>query len=361
MSIRTTLAARSLAALAVLALFAWGAGGAAAAEPLDTAPVAYRDVARSYPAEGVVEAVRQSTVAAQTQGRIVELKVDVGDRVKRGDVIARIDPQEAGQVVATAEAQVAQAEAALTNARVNLERTKKLIDQKFVSEAALDKALSEFASAQAQVAAARASAGQARTGRGYTIIAAPFSGVVAARQVDIGEMAQPGKPLVTLFDPKDLRAVVTVPQARLAEMHVPIEAFIELPALGRSVRARAVTVLPSADARTHTTQVRLDLPDPLEGVYPGMYARGTFTIGTAKKLIVPVSAIVRRSEVTGAYVVLDSGAIRFRQLRVGETIPDVGVEVLAGLAAGEQVALDPVRALARLKSGEDAAGKVAAK
>jgi RND family efflux transporter MFP subunit len=300
-------------------------------------------------------------VSAQTQGRIVELKVDVGDRVQRGDVIARIDPQEAGQVVATAEAQVAQAEAALANARVNLERTKKLIDQKFVSEAALDKALTDFAAARAQVAAARASAGQARTGRGYTIIAAPVSGVVAARQVDLGEMAQPGKPLVTLFDPKDLRAVVTVPQARLAEMHVPIEAFIELPALGRNVRARAVTVLPSADARTHTTQVRLDLPDPLEGVYPGMFARGTFTIGTAKTLIVPASAIVKRSEVTGAYVVLDSGAIRFRQLRVGETIPEIGVEVLAGLAAGEQVALDPVRALARLKSGEDAAGKVAVK
>jgi RND family efflux transporter MFP subunit len=355
MSIRALLAAGALTVLAS------GSGIATAAAPLDTAPVAYLDVARTYPAEGVVEAVRQSTVSAQTQGRIVELKVDVGDRVRRGDVIARIDQQEASQVVATAVAQVAQAEAALSNARVNLERTKKLIDEKFVSEAALDKAQSDFAAAQAQVAAARASASQARTGRGYTIIAAPFSGVVATRHVDLGEMAQPGKPLVTLFDPQNLRAVVTVPQARLAEMRRPIEASVELASLGKRVNARAVTVLPSADARTYTTQVRIDLPDPLEGVYPGMYARGYFTLGTAKRLIVPVSAVVRRSEVTGAYVVLASGAIRFRQLRVGEAIPGVGIEVLAGLVAGEQVALDPVRALARLKSGDGVSGKVAAK
>jgi len=347
--------------LLVAGALALASGVAAAATPLETAPVAYRNVARTYPAEGVVEAVRQSTVAAQTQGRIVELKVDVGDRVRKGDVIARIDPQEATQVVATAEAEVARAEAALTAARVNLERTKKLINQKFVSEAALDKAQTDFAAAQAQVAAARAAAGQARTGRSYTVIVAPFSGVVATRHVDLGEMAQPGKPLVTLFDPKDLRAVVTVPQARLAEVRSPIEATVELPTLGKRVSARDVMVLPSADARTHTTQVRLDLPDPLEGVYPGMFARGYFTLGTQKKLIVPEAAVVKRSEVTGAYVVLASGVIRFRQLRVGETIPDVGVEVLAGLAEGEEVALDPVRALAALKSGGNPASKVATK
>jgi len=354
MAIRKTLAAAALVVLGV-------GSGIAAAAPLDTAPVTYRDVARTYPAEGMVEAVHQSTVAAQAQGRIVELKVDVGDRVRRGDVIARIDPREASQVVATAVAQVAQAEAALSNARVNLERTKKLIAEKFVSEAALDKAQSDYASAQAQVAAARASADQARTGRGYMVIAAPFSGVVSTRHVELGEMAQPGKPLVTLFDPQDLRAVVTVPQARLAEMRRPIEASVELSVLGKRVNAQGVTVLPAADARTYTTQVRLDLPDPLEGVYPGMFVRGYFTLGTAKKLIVPASAVVKRSEVTGAYVVMGSGAIRFRQLRVGETIPDVGVEVLAGLAEGEQVALDPVRALARLKSGDGVAGNVAAK
>jgi RND family efflux transporter MFP subunit len=353
------LPARFAAGLAVIASITAGSAGAASA--LETAAVAFRDVGETYAAEGVVEAVRQSTVAAQTQGRIVELAVDVGDRLTRGQVIARIDEREATQVVATADAQVAQAEAALGNARANYERTTKLIAQKFVSDAALDKAQADYDAAKAQVAAARAAAAQARTGKGYTVIAAPFGGVVSARHVDLGEMAQPGRALVTLFDPKDLRAVVTVPQAKLAAMQAPIMARVELPTLGERLDAQGVTVLPSADARTHTTQVRLDLPDGLKGVYPGMFARGHFTLGAAKKLIAPASAIVRRSEVTGAYVVAPNGAIVFRQLRIGEAIPGVGVEILAGLADGEQVALDPVSALARLKSGAGGPSKVAAK
>ncbi|MCC6610016.1 MAG: efflux RND transporter periplasmic adaptor subunit [Burkholderiales bacterium] len=351
-------AARLAATFALIASVA--AGPANAASALETAAVAIRDVGETYAAEGVVEAVRQSTIAAQTQGRIVELAIDVGDRVTRGQVIARIDPREATEVVATADAQVAQAEAALANTRVNYDRTRKLVSQKFVSEAALDKAQTDYDAARAQVAAARAAAAQARTGKGYTVIAAPFAGVVSARHVDLGEMAQPGKPLVTLFDPKDLRAVVTVPQAKLAAMRAPIAAQVELPTLGERVAAKEVTVLPAADARTHTTQVRLDLPEGLKGVYPGMFARGHFTLGEAKKLIVPASAVVRRSEVTGAYVVTPGGAIVFRQLRVGEAIPGVGVEVLAGLADGERVALDPVLALSRLKSGAAGSGQVAA-
>ncbi|MCL4798596.1 MAG: efflux RND transporter periplasmic adaptor subunit [Burkholderiales bacterium] len=355
---RTEQATRAAAALTLAAALA--AGAARAASPLETAPVSMREVGETYAAEGVVEAVRQSMIAAQTQGRIVELAVEAGDRVARGQVIARIDEREASQVVATAEAQVAQAEAALANARVNFERTRKLVAQKFVSEAALDKAQTDYDAAKAQVAAARAGAAQARTGKGYTVISAPFAGVISARHVDLGEMAQPGRALVTLFDPKDLRAVVTVPQAKLAAMARPIVARIELPTLGERLDAHGVTVLPAADARTHTTQVRLDLPDGVKGVYPGMFARGRFTLGEARKLVVPASAIVRRSEVTGAYVVTPSGAIVFRQLRIGEAIPGVGVEVLAGLADGEQVALDPVAALARLKRG-DGASTVAAK
>lgn len=356
MSTRTRVPASGVAAFALAATLAAGAASA-----LETAPVSFREVGETYAAEGVVEAVRQSTIAAQTQGRIVELAVDVGDRVARGQVIARIDEREATQVVATADAQVAQAEAALANAQVSYERTRKLVAQKFVSEAALDKAQTDFDAAKAQLAAARAAAAQARTGKGYTVIAAPFAGVISSRHVDLGEMAQPGRPLVTLFDPRDLRAVVTVPQAKLVAMQRPIVARIELPTLGLRVDAQGVTVLPAADARTHTTQVRLDLQDGIKGVYPGMFARGRFSLGEARKLIVPASAVVRRSEVTGAYVVTPSGAIVFRQLRIGEAIPGVGVEVLAGLADGEQVALDPVLALNRLKSGAGGPGKVASK
>jgi len=297
----------------------------------------------------VVEAVHQSTIAAQVPGRIVELRIDAGQAVSKGQVLMRIDEREAAQAEAASRAMTARAEADLANARVNYERTKRLLAQKFVSPAALDKAQADFEAAQAQSEAARAGALQSGAAKSHTVIVAPFSGVVAARHVELGEMAAPGRALVTLYEPRDMRAVASIPQADLAEVRAKASATVELPSLAQRAQGKTVTVLPAADARTHTTLVRVDLPDGTKGVYPGMFARVHFTIGRAAKLLVPARALVYRSEVAGVYVVGEKGDIHFRQLRLGESAGDAGVEVLAGIARGERVALDPVAALAQLK------------
>lgn len=341
------------AAIGALAVVHTSQQPALAGEPavqLATAVAEYREVDVTYPAEGVVEAVRQAVVAARVPGRIVELKVDAGDRVKAGQVIARIDEREAGQAVAEARAQVARAEADLANARANYERTQKLVAEKFMSAATLDKARADYRAAEAQLAAARAGAEQATTSRDYASVTAPFAGLVATRHAQAGEMAQPGLPIVTIYDPSEMRVVASVPQATAAELRGKVQAaYAELPTLERTVRAKAVTVLPSADARTLTTTVRLDLPEPIPGAVPGTFARAQFTIGRAKRLVVPARSVVQRSEVAGAYVVTDSGAVQLRQLRLGERSGDQ-VEVLAGLEAGERVAVDPAAALAWLKA-----------
>ncbi len=329
---------------------------AAAAQPPTappaTTPVEFRDVAEVYAADGVVEAVRQSTVAAQIAGRIVELRADVGDRVAKGQVLARIDEREAAQVVASNEAQIARATADLANARATLERNRKLFEKQYVSQAAVDRAQAEHDAAAAALAAAKAGTGAATAARSYAVITAPFSGVIAERSVQLGEMAQPGRPLFTMFDPGDLRVLASVPEDVIARVGTGAKgAAAELPALARTVPAKSVTVLPSADARTHSKLVRLDLPDgdATKGVYPGMFARALFATGAAKKLLIPERAVAYRSEVAGAYVVTPAGEIRFRQLRLGEKSADGTIEVLAGLSAGERVALDPVAALSAMK------------
>lgn len=319
-------------------------GAVAAEAPLETAVVQYREVDVTYAAEAVVEATRQSTVSAQVTGRIVELRFDVGDYVEKGQVIARIDQTEASQVLAGSRAQVAQAQAAFDNARAEVERTRDLARQKFVSQAALDKAEAAFRVAEAQLETARAGAGQAATSKGYTTVVAPYSGVVSARHVEVGEMAAPGKALLTGFDPTDLRAVATVPQYKVADVKSTGKAMVEIPSTGKWIRATAITVLPSADVQTHSTRVRLDLPRDVRDVYPGVFARAHFATGRARKLVVPAGAVIHRSEVTGAYLVDGQGRVVFRQLRLGDVAGDQGVEVLAGLTAGERVALDPVRA-----------------
>lgn len=321
----------------------------AAAQGLATAIVDFRDIGSIHVAEGVVEAVRASTLAAQVPGRVVELRANAGDTVAKGQVLARIDEREATQGVAAGQAQVARAEAEVGNARLSLERARKLVAQNFVSAAAVDKAQADFDAARAQLAAARASTAQAVTLQGHSTITAPFSGVIAERLAELGDMALPGKPLFSLFDPKDLRAVANVPQSKIAEIRAGASASVEITALAQRVPASRVVILPSADPRTHTTQVRLELPDAIKGAYPGQFARVFFTAGKSRRLVIPSSAVVRRSEVDGAYVIDTKGAISFRQVRLGEHTGEAGIELLAGISPGEQVATDPVAALAALK------------
>jgi RND family efflux transporter MFP subunit len=339
---------RSVVLATVLALSACGAEKApppsAAPPELRTGAVEMRDVELAYSAEATVEAVRQSTVSAQIAGRIVDLRFDVGDVVRKGDVIARIDERAATQAVAASQAQVAEAEAALRNARVNFERSKQLLAEKFVSSAAVDKAEADYKAAQARVAALLAGAGQVATERSFATIIAPYGGVVSARHVELGEMATPGKPLLTGFDPSTLRVVATVPQAQVGAIEAGGKARVEVPGLGKWIEARRVTVIPSADPRTHTTRVRIELPEDVRGVYPGVFARAHFIVGRAPRLLAPRAAVVRRSEVTAVYVVDEKGYPHLRQVRLGAAGDEQSVEVLAGLKAGERVALDPVKA-----------------
>lgn len=320
---------------------------AQAAESLAWAAVEYREVAQTYSAEGVIEAAQQSTVSAQIAGRVKDVYFDVGDRVKKGQLILRIDQREAAQVVAGSQALVMQTQAALQNAKSTYERARQLYTQKFISQAALDKAQADYKVALAQAAVSEAGAGQSALVQGYTEVTAPYGGVVSARHVEVGEMVTIGKPLMTGFDPAQLRATVDVPQQQLPELSVRPQAMVEFPGLQRSIRALAVTILPLADASTHTTPVRLSLPPGEVGVYPGMSVRIHFLLGKSSKLLIPANSVVHRSEVVAVYVVDERNVVSLRQVRVGKAVAE-GVEVLAGLKAGERVALEPFKAAATL-------------
>jgi RND family efflux transporter MFP subunit len=338
--------ARHLAACALVAGSAWAPQVPAQAAPAGvgaTFEVALRDLPQALATEGVVEAVRQATLGAQVAGRITELAVKAGDPVRAGQVLARIDARTAEQAVAATRSQVAEAEANLANARRRHDRNVNLFAQKFVSQAAVDQSEAELKAAQAQVEALRANAVQASAAQTFTTITAPFAGVVGATHVELGDMAQPGRQLVTVFDPKELRVTATLPQASLAKARLDQPVEIEVAGRKEPVRATRVTVIPLADARTHTTRVRLDLP-PTEGLLPGQFARAWFVTGTTRALAVPASALLKRGEVTAVYVVDRDGRALLRQVRAGEPVAGGMIEILAGLAGGERIAQNPVQA-----------------
>jgi len=307
---------------------------AAQAQSLPTVTVQPHAVALGFPAESLVEAVQQTTVGAQIAGRVLEVKADAGQTVKKGQLLMRIDGREAEEAARAAEAQYA-------NAKVTYERTKSLVAQKFMSSAALDKAKADLDSAAANRSAAGAS-------QSHAAIVSPMNGVVARRLTELGDMATPGKPLFLIYEPGSLRVTASVPQYRLAEMRGVKAARVEFPELGKWVEATAVTLLPTADASTHVSQVRVSLP-ALPEATPGMFARVHFVVGKAEKLTVPAAAVLRRGEVAAVYVQLPDGRLSLRQLRLGDLVGQGEIEVLAGLVAGDKVVTDPVKAGIALK------------
>jgi hypothetical protein len=120
-------------------------------------------------------------------------------------------------------------------------------------------------------------------------------------------------------------------------------ARVEVPAIAATIVPLRATVVPLADARTHTTRVRFDLP-PTASLAPGHYARVRLPTGAAAMIAIPEAALVRRGEVTAVYVVDAGGAARLRQVRAGERVTGGAIEILAGLAAGETIAANPVAA-----------------
>lgn len=324
-----------IALLSALTASAWSAEPGALAAELASIVVRPHRVDLSFPAEALVEAVQQTTVGAQIAGRVIEVKADAGQRVSKGEVLMRIDAREAAEAARAANAQYA-------NARLNLERTQSLVAQKFMSPATLDKARADYDAAAANRAAAGAS-------ESHATIVAPLSGVVARRHAELGDMATPGKPLFTLYEPGSLRVTASIPQYRLNAMRSVTTARVEFPELGKWVDATAVKLLPTADSATHVSQVRVSLP-PLAEATPGMFARVHFVIGQADKLTVPASAVVRRGEVAAVYVLGPDNRPSLRQLRLGDVVGAGEIEVLAGLAAGDKVASEPVKAAIQLKS-----------
>ncbi len=338
--------ALSLSLSLLLALPAQAKGPAAQPEPLRVRTVSYQQVQASKVAEGVVEAERQSTVTAQTSGRITSIHFRPGDAVQKGQLIMRIDPSLAQQQVAGAQAQVAEAQVALENARRDYNRHRELLAKNFVSKAQMEGVEAQYKAAQARVKTLQAGSGQASTARAYAEVTAPYSGVMSALHVELGETANPGMPLATGYDPAWLRATAQVPQAWIAAVRSSGQAMIEIPGQDDWLAASSVVVLPAADPRTHTTEVRVYLPKAAQGLAPGQFVRLHFVTGTARRLVVPAAAVLRRSELTAVYVLPEQGRPQLRQVRLGERQGDGSYEVLAGLRDGERVALEPLKAAA---------------
>jgi RND family efflux transporter MFP subunit len=317
-----------------------GIAMAAVEVPFDTLTTAYETAPRERVWDGTVEAVNQATVSAQTSGRVAEILFDVDDFVEAGATIMRFTDTEQRAALTGARGALQEAAARAAEAESEYRRIAAMFENGTVAKARYDQAEANHNAAAARLDSARAGVVNAEEQLEYTIVRAPYAGIVSQRHVQVGELVRPGAPLMSGLSLEHLRVVVDVPQSMLDPIREIGKANVYVD--DRAVAAESLTFFPVADAATNTFRVRATLPAGSVTLYPGTFVKIGFVVGETERLLLPTSVVVQRSELTAVYVVGDE-AVTLRQIRAGRRYGE-RIEVLAGLAPGEVVAADPVAA-----------------
>ncbi|WP_295391496.1 efflux RND transporter periplasmic adaptor subunit [uncultured Thiodictyon sp.] len=293
------------------------------------------DWPRVIEASGGLFAWQEGVIAAETGGlRVVEVTVDVGDQVKRGQVLARLDQDTVKADVAQQEARVAQVRAALAEARANGDRARNVKDKGAMSEQQVTQYLIAEEGAKANLAAAEAAMDMQRIRLAETRVLAVDDGVIAARAATLGTVVQPGTELFRIVRQGrvEWRAEVTAEQ--LAQVRPGQEAEIRLPG-GTLVTGKVRIPSPTLDATTRYGLVYVELPTD-SPARPGMFAQGTIRLGASPALTLPESAVVLRDGSSFVFEVLADERVAQRKVETGRRTAGQ-VEILSGLDAAARV------------------------
>ncbi len=274
---------------------------------------------------GQVAAVYQATLASRIQGTIEEILVREGHQVRKGQTLVVLDSRDL-------QAELARARAEVENARAQRDRMVDLYRKDAVSKQELENATRSFKVAEANEKAVVAQLS-------YTIVKAPFDGVITEKKVEVGELASPGQALLKLENSRELRLEARVAESDLRAVSVGASLPVVIDALGpEALKGTVAKILPAGDPQTHTFTVKVDLP-PTPGLKSGMFGRLQFEKGTSQALVLPRSAFVERGELSSVFAVGSDNIARLRWVKVGRAL-NGAVEVLSGLNTGERVLAD---------------------
>ncbi len=334
-------------------------------------------IADTIEAVGTVRSLAQSVLSSKIVAVVVAVHAREGDRVRAGQLLVELDDRDVRAQLQRAEAALREARGALDEAelatqaadravdaaqaqqemaQLTHERYKRLVDRELIAAQDYDEAASRDrvaaaelararevrasldarrAQAVARIASAEAERDNAAVVAGYAKIAAAADGVVVAKSAEVGNLAAPGVPLLTV-EAERYRLEASVQESEFHKLRVGQRAEATIDALGRTLSAPIVELVPAADPATRTFLVKIDLPRGLAGLRSGLYGRARFDVGRARALLVPRAALTERGQLESVLVVDDGGVARLRLVRTGRAHGD-RVEILAGLTAGDRV------------------------
>jgi HlyD family secretion protein len=336
---------------------------------------------------GILKPVKIATVSTRVSGRVTMLSVEEGDRVRRGQILAKVDVNDlsaqvnqanAGVQQAQANLRVAQAsllqqqaqrqeaQAALNLAKLNQSRMAELFKEGAVAQAQLDQTTASLALAEAKFAQVNASIRQAQASitqseaainssksglntaaasASYGTIVAPFDGVVVEKLASEGETTNMfGTPLLKLERTDLLRLEVPVPEGELNHFSLNQSVQVRIDSLGRRVAGRIQQIVPAADSASHSFIVKIPLANQDGKLMSGMFARLELSRGSQQVFRVPASSLVQRGQLQGIYVVGADKRAELRWIKTGKT-EGTQVQIQSGLSAGERVILAPSQSL----------------
>jgi RND family efflux transporter MFP subunit len=292
-------------------------------------------------ASGTVEAVQTANISTRVMGRITNIFVKAGDRVRKGQLLATVWADDMRAKRAQADAMIAEAEGAFAMAQRDYTRFNNLYKQQSATAKELDIVTLQFNTAQARVAAARQIRGEVNANLSYSNLTAPFDGVVSQKLAEVGSITNPGMPVVTIEQNGILQVSVPIAEADISHIHLGDTAIVQVRSTGKMLDGKIIQINPSSQFTGGQYIVKISIPPTaMESIYPGMFASVSIPVKDVRPvsnvgIFVPRSAIINRDELTGIYTVSVRNTALLRWIRLGKTRGDK-VEVISGLSKDEK-------------------------
>lgn len=296
-------------------------------------------------ASGQVEAAQTANISTRVMGTITHIYVKVGDKVSKGQLLATISDEDIKAKRAQANAMIAEAEAAFATAQKDYDRFTNLYKQQSATARELDNVTFQYNSAKSRLDAARQMRNEVNAMLAYSSLIAPFSGVVTQKLAEEGNIANPGMPILSIEQSGILQVSASVAESDISNVKIGDEAEIQLKSTGKLIHGKITQLNPSSQFSGGQYIIKVSIPEAdKKDVFAGMYVSVTIplkqqnTSALTDKILVPLSAIVQRDDLTGVYTVSANNTALLRWIRVGKTYGDK-IEVVSGLSKDEKFIL----------------------